>query len=135
MAGETDLKKLLASLTPELHDGTFVFATFPDGQLPGDVSLVMAMQEPEGLTAILPLEEAQRFGLDTVFPAAWITLSVHSDLAAVGMMAAVSAALTDAGISCNPVAGYYHDHLFVQYDRAADAMAAIEALQQRAMGA
>jgi hypothetical protein len=64
-----------------------------------------------------------------VFRAAWITLTVHSDLEAVGLTAAVSVALGAAGISCNVVAGTYHDHLFVPAQKAADAMAALRKLQ------
>lgn len=61
--------------------------------------------------------------------AAWITLTVHSDLAAVGLTAAFSRVLAEAGISCNVVAGVRHDHIFVPVERAADAMAALRRLQ------
>jgi hypothetical protein len=67
-------------------------------------------------------------GLEYHFTAAWITLRVHSALDAVGLTAAVSLALTDAGISCNVVAGFHHDHLFVPHTRAADAVRVLEAL-------
>lgn len=60
--------------------------------------------------------------------AAWITLRVHSALDAVGLTAAVSLALTDAGLSCNVVAGFHHDHVFVPYDRAAQAVDVLKAL-------
>ena len=63
------------------------------------------------------------------FRSAWITLRVHSDLAAVGLTAAFARALADAGIACNVVAGVHHDHLFVPADRAGDALAALRALQ------
>jgi hypothetical protein len=56
-----------------------------------------------------------------------ITLKVHSSLEAVGLTAAFSRALTEAGISANVVAAYYHDHIFVP---ATDAERAIEALRQ-----
>ena len=60
---------------------------------------------------------------------------MHSSLAAVGLTAAVSAALTEAGISANIVAAYYHDHLFVPDDDADRALAALESLQRSAVGA
>jgi len=65
--------------------------------------------------------------LNAVFACRRITLTIHSALAAVGLMAAVSRALADAGIGCNPVAGYFHDHLFVpegDLDRALEVLAA-----------
>jgi hypothetical protein len=49
-------------------------------------------------------------------------LTVHSSLEAVGLTAAVSRALTDANISCNVVAAYYHDHIFVPVQDAKRAM-------------
>jgi hypothetical protein len=51
-----------------------------------------------------------------------ITLMVSSALDAVGFMAAVTAVLSKAGISVNPVSALYHDHLFVPAARAADAI-------------
>ena len=56
-----------------------------------------------------------------------ITLKVHSSLEAIGLTAAMSRALMEAGISANVVAAYYHDHIFVP---AADAERAVEALRQ-----
>ena len=61
------------------------------------------------------------------FVAKWITLNVHSSLEAVGLTAAFSNALAEAGISCNVVAAYYHDHIFVAK---ADADKAMEVLRK-----
>lgn len=47
---------------------------------------------------------------------------MHSAPDALGLTAAVSPALTDAGTSCKVVAGFHHDHLFVPHDRAAVAV-------------
>jgi hypothetical protein len=86
------------------------------------LDLLGFFRENEGMTVILPKSNADDLGLpySTVF--AWITLSVHSSLEAVGLTAAVSHALTEAGISCNVVAAFYHDHLFVPVKDAARAM-------------
>ena len=51
-----------------------------------------------------------------------------TDLAAVGITAKVSGALAEAGIACNVLAGFHHDHLLVPVDRADEAVAAIVAL-------
>ena len=60
------------------------------------------------------------------FVARRVVLTVHSDLGAVGMMAAVANALAERGVPCNVFAGIYHDHLFVPVERAEDAMRVLE---------
>lgn len=87
------------------------------------------LREDEGWTAVLRVEDAEAAALPYDFVAAWITLTVHSDLAAVGLTAAVARALADAGIACNVLAGLHHDHLLVPEARADDALAAIRALR------
>ena len=71
------------------------------------------MREAEGYTVVLNRQVADSLALDYNFVASWITLTVHSALDAVGLTAAFSNALAQNGISCNVVAGYYHDHIFV----------------------
>ncbi|MFL0711957.1 MAG: ACT domain-containing protein [Microcella pacifica] len=60
-----------------------------------------------------------------------MTLRVHSSLDAVGLTAAVAAALTENGISCNVMAGAFHDHLFVPAARLEDALVALKQLSAR----
>lgn len=55
-----------------------------------------------------------------------------SDLAAIGLTAAVATALAGAALPCNAVAGHHHDHLFVPSDRADDALRILRELQARA---
>ena len=86
------------------------------------------IREPEGLTAVIRREHADALGLPYDYLAAWITLRVHSALDAVGLTAAVSTALADAGLSCNVLAGYYHDHLLVRADRAPEALKVLSEL-------
>ena len=81
----------------------------------------------KGLTVVLPRDEADSLGLSYDFVGAWITLQVHSSLEAIGLTAAVSAALTEAKISCNVLAGFHHDHLLVPV---ADADRALEVLHE-----
>ena len=47
-----------------------------------------------------------------------------------GLTAAFAGALGREGISCNVIAGVHHDHLFVQWDRREDAMAALWGLSR-----
>lgn len=128
MTGERDLRTLLSGMRPVLNTGRYVFTTVPDGVVPGGVTPVVTVAEPEGLTLVLPESEAVTAGLGYAYTAGWITLRVHSALDAVGLTAAVSLALTDAGLSCNVVAGFHHDHLFVPHDRAEEAVRVLEAL-------
>ena len=132
-SGETDLSTLLATMSPHLNDGSYVFVLAAGSG--GVEDAVVTVAEPEGLTLVLPRERADELGLPYDFVASWITLRVHSALAAVGLTAAFSAALTREGISANVVAGYFHDHLFVPEERRDDAMRALRLLAGRAGGA
>ncbi len=115
-------------MRPELRSGRYVYVTLPDGDVPAGVTPVITVSEREGLTLVVPEPEAVATGLEYHFVAGWITLRVHSALEAVGLTAAVALALTDAGISCNVVAGFHHDHLFVPYARATEAVRVLDAL-------
>lgn len=132
MAAVSDLALLLRAMEPALHDGVYVYATVPaDHDLAG-LPVIAMVREPEGVTVVVAEADAERARLPVVFRAAWISLTVHSDLQAVGLTAAFATALGDAGISCNVVAGVYHDHLFVPVERAADALGVLLDLQQTA---
>jgi hypothetical protein len=113
------------SLRPQLHPGQYVFVTVPEG-VPLGVAPVVTVVEPEGLTLVLPQDDADHAGLAYDYVAAWITLGVQTTLDELGITAAFSARLADAGISCNVVAGFHHDHLFVPNDRADEAVALLE---------
>jgi len=123
---EQDLAVLLRELNPELRPGSFVFTTM--ASVPADIDYVAVVLEEEGTTVVLPRESADAHGLAYDDVAAQITLTVRSSLAAVGLTAAVATALAGAGISCNVVAGFHHDHLFVPADRADAAMAVLRSL-------
>lgn len=131
MGGGTELQMLLRNLEPVRRPGIFVFSSLPGHRIPTGVEAAAAIEEDEGLTLVLEKWEAERCGINGIFPCAWITLKVHSDLAAVGLTAAVSAALAREGIACNVIAGYHHDHLLVP---AEDADRALEILRALASG-
>ncbi len=124
-----DLSGLLASMRPERQPGEYAFVTVgSDDGVPTGLTPVATVHEPEGTTLVVPLQQAQTCSLPMDFRCAWILLRVHSDLAAVGLTAAVATALAEDGIACNVIAGFHHDHLFVPADRADRAVAALEAL-------
>ena len=128
----SDLTILLSTLEPRLNQGVYVFALAPAGTDGRDLPVLATFQEAEGLTVILKEEDAQAAGLAALFRAAWITLTVHSDLQAVGLTGAFATALAEAGISCNVVAAAFHDHIFVPVEAAEKALEALRKLQKSA---
>ncbi|MGW1142943.1 ACT domain-containing protein [Streptomyces zhihengii] len=131
MSGESDLRTLLNGMRPLLRPGRYVFTTV-DGGVPEGTAPVVTVTEEEGLTLVVTQEEADAAGLAYDYVAGWITLRVHSALDAVGLTAEVSRALAGAGLSCNVVAGFHHDHLFVPHEHAERA---VEVLGELSRGA
>lgn len=113
-------------MEPELRPGRFVFTTA--AEIPAGAHPVVTVREPEGVTLVVDLDQADRLGLAYEYVAAMITLRVHSSLDAVGLTAAVARQLADHGISCNVVAGYFHDHLFVPESEAQRTVRLLEKL-------
>lgn len=126
MAGETNLDKLLGSMSAELVDGLYVFATVSDGGVPTGVRPRMLFQEAEGMTLILLKEEAEANDMEYEFPCRMITLNIHSSLEAVGFLARITTALAKHDMGVNPVSGFFHDHLFVPDGREMDAIRVLE---------
>ncbi|PJJ59061.1 ACT domain-containing protein [Hymenobacter chitinivorans] len=129
MSGETNLTQLLRTMQPQRQPGTYVFCTV--ASLAGlDLSeCIGTFREAEGTTLILPRAAADQLGLPYSYLAAWLTLTMHSSLEAVGLTAAFAQALARHQISCNVVAAFYHDHIFVAD---ADADKALTVLRQLA---
>lgn len=131
MPGETDLAKLLASMNPALDARQFAFCSLDaDTAAPLLTRAWAAAREAEGVTLILPASEARELRLPVETTWALITLTVHSSLSAVGLLAAVAGALAREGISVNAVSAYYHDHLFVPWAERARALSALTRLSE-----
>jgi uncharacterized protein len=113
-----DLAGMLAGMAPVLDGRGWAFVLVDDESPAGAFALI---REDEGTTAIVP-EPGGGF--------ARITLMVHSSLAGVGLTAAVAGALAEAGIACNVVAGFHHDHLFVPWERREAALEVLQRLSQ-----
>ncbi|SFZ92444.1 hypothetical protein SAMN05428642_102730 [Flaviramulus basaltis] len=113
MSVENNLYQLIKEMSPELNDGEFVFTTINSfDKIDRDITL-FEFKEKEGITLVLKRDIADGLNLSYNYIASWITLKVHSSLDAVGLTAAFSNELSKYNISCNVVAGFYHDHIFV----------------------
>ncbi len=118
-----DTATMIAGMNPALMPGRWTFRMVTEADLPDCLPNALAVfREEEGLSVLVPArakEEAM----------AQITLKVFSSLEGIGLTAAVSTVLAEAGIACNVIAATLHDHVFVPEARAAEAVAL---LQQRA---
>ena len=115
--------RVKASRKPELNVGEFVFCTVRSLDRYERADIIGFFREREAVTIIIPKHLADNWDLPYSFVAAWITLTVHSALDAVGLTAAFAQALSAENISCNVVAAYFHDHIFVAQSDTEKAMA------------
>ena len=122
MNGETELGKLLKNLKPERQPGEYVFCVVNTLKHAAELNPISTFQEAEGVTVVLPKRLVDENILFYSVVCAWVTLTVHSSLEAVGLTAAVSSALAGANISCNVVAAFHHDHIFIPVKDAEQAM-------------
>ena len=130
MNGEKNLGNLLKTLKPKHNTGDYVFCFVHDFTTINIDDAILIFKEQEGNTIIIKKEMADGLQLTYSFVAAWITLTVHSSLSAVGLTAAFSTALSNAGISCNVVAAFLHDHIFVDKKDIKKAMKVLNSLSQ-----
>ena len=127
-----DTGSMIAGLSPELQEGTFVFCVTDDKtRMAACAPKALGMfVEMEGHSFILPVADAAALGFDCAMPMRQITLRVYSALDGVGLTAAVASELARLNIPCNMVAAYHHDHVFVpaaMADRALQALSAMPA--------
>lgn len=120
---------IMKNLNPVLNDGEYIFCSFTDNCRMEIQSPVMVFQESEGKTMILEKQQAEELGITYRKIFSWITLTVYSSLEMVGLTAAFSKALAEKEISCNVVAGFHHDHLFVPFEQADKAMGILKSLR------
>ncbi len=113
MSGEKDLNKLLKTLKPVHNADELVFCVVNDLHNIDLNNIILFFREEETFTIIIEKKLADDLKLTYLFIASWITLSVNSSLEAVGLTAAFSSALSAERISCNVVAAFHRDHIFV----------------------
>lgn len=128
--GETDLASMLESISVSVRPEPYVVISLPrEREIPSiGPEIGAVISEDEGTTVISTLSRAAREGWNHDFVASWLTIDVHSALEAVGLTAAFSRQLGRAGIACNVIAGFYHDHILVPVDKTDAAVEVIEAL-------
>ena len=127
-------RKMIASMTPVLQPGIFVFCSMLHND-DAKAALRLArgsFAEDEGMSLILPKEDADKLGLTYDSEMRQITLMVFSSLTGVGLTAAVAAELAREKIPANVVAATQHDHVFVPARHAERAMKLLRDLQTRA---
>lgn len=125
----SDLEDMLAGMAPALHERPYrIVPHGPDEDTIEILGKVFAfIREDEGTTMVVRGREA-----DPGPHFARITLTVHSDLEGVGLTAAVASALAEAGIACNVIAAFHHDHLLVPWERREEALAILRQLSESA---
>ncbi|CAD7931296.1 unnamed protein product [Amoebophrya sp. A25] len=116
---------LVQSLKPVLNPGTYVFGSLS----PAEVSKIpredtaCEFKEKEGVAIVMEKEKAKKHGIKvSPFEASWIQLDTYSAVEACGLTSVFSRALTQGGVSCNIIAGFHHDHLFVAKEDTVKAM-------------
>jgi len=128
MSGETNISKLILEMSPELNQGKYVFSTVQNMDYIDRKDTICEFKEKEGTTIVIEKNKADHLNLSYEYVASWITLKIHSSLEAVGLTAVFSTALAKNNISCNVIAGYYHDHIFVDTKDSNKAMQVLTAL-------
>jgi len=156
--GVMDLNELIRSMRPYLDPNSYIYCTIPHDlnhekalpRIPDGVEIDALIRESEGWTLISPAtsleshpgyfihyDEAKAAGqvkARWAFKCRKITLLVHSSLEAVGLTAAVCRVLTPVNVSCNVVAGFHHDAIFVEEGDEVKAMVALIGLIDDAGG-
>ena len=123
MAGETNLSTLLKGMKPEVKQGEFVFCSIDSFSMAlADISPIGIFHEDEGTTLIISRLHANEADLKYDSEYKMITLTLHSDLNAIGFIAKITERFAKKNIAVNVISAFHHDHLFVQENDLKDAL-------------
>ena len=128
MPGYKELSYLLKNMEPAHVPGSYIFAAVSEETLETLENPLLVFREKEAITVIVTKEIAEANSIS--FESVWglITLTVHSDLEAVGLFAKITSILAQEGISTNTVSAFYHDHLFVPEHRVSETLSLLRNL-------
>ena len=129
MSGYKELSYLLKNMEPTHVPGSYVFGTVSAETLETlSYTVRLVFREDEAITVIVEREIADANSIS--YGAVWslVTMTVHSDLEAVGFLAKITSVLAEAGITANTVSAFYHDHLFVPEDRMEESLSLLRNL-------
>ncbi len=121
--GIVNLKVLINSMSPELKKEKFCFVSLSRVKFKLlNIEPTLFFNEKEGITIIITKDVADKLKLNYSSTWAQITLNINSDLNAIGFLSIISNELAKMKIPLNVVSAYYHDHLFVPFEKSKDAL-------------
>ena len=131
MTSSLSLDHILANM--ELKpQGIYVFVALDE--IPEGVEPFATVREYEGQTIVISEDRAIEAGLPTEKRFTRISLDVPSSLETIGITATSAQSLASRSITCNSLAGFHRDHLFVQVDKADEALEILHDLKEQAKG-
>ncbi|OAN84311.1 hypothetical protein A8B78_07555 [Jannaschia sp. EhC01] len=115
-----DPSQMIARMAPVRVPGRWAFRTVSEQELAALSDVQAMFREAEGISVLVPAKDSEEAMVQ-------ITLQVFSALDGVGLTAAVSSTLAEAGIPCNVIAATLHDHVFVPENRCKEAIVRLRA--------
>lgn len=126
MTEEAALELLVRSMKPVLQPGAYVLCSLSEPVELNAMELIGSFQEPEGLSAIVSQQGADRLGLTYSSVAAWIMVQADSSLPVQFLPVLVGWVMNDKRISHRVIPALHHVHLFVALADVAQAVASLE---------